>query len=194
VGWPDEVGRGTPGIDGRVAGGPAAVGDAPAAGTTGFVDRPGSPRRAGVAKTTLYRRWASKGRARRGADRQHCRGDVPFEPTGRPAPADLTGPRHRPSRQTWLPPPTSLDRRSRCRGCPANHGSARAVRALWADRHRAVTARRRQRPGGRAWCSAMSPPPSWSTNSSAPSTTGCSSPASRSPPNTPRTPRQQRPR
>ncbi|MET7282542.1 TetR/AcrR family transcriptional regulator [Kribbella sp. NPDC005582] len=92
--------------------------------------------RAGVAKTTLYRRWASKAElvvALIGAMRE----EVPFEPSGDPR-ADLT--RLVSTIAAGLAStPTSLVA-DLAAAAARDPRVGESVRALWSERHRAVTA------------------------------------------------------
>jgi AcrR family transcriptional regulator len=90
---------------------------------------------AGVAKTTLYRRWPTKAQlviALIG----RLRSDVPFEPTGRPR-HDLTRLVTAIAANLAGTPTTLIADLAAAAARDAAVGES--VRALWADRHRAVT-------------------------------------------------------
>ncbi|MEV8371927.1 TetR/AcrR family transcriptional regulator [Kribbella sp. NPDC056861] len=92
--------------------------------------------RAGVAKTTLYRRWASKAElvvALIGNLRQ----DVPFEPSGDPR-RDLTELVTAIAATLTATPTTLIADLAAAAAREPRVGES--VRALWAERHRAVTA------------------------------------------------------
>ncbi|TDU86720.1 TetR family transcriptional regulator [Kribbella voronezhensis] len=130
------AGRGRPrdgGIDGRVLA--AAAAEMRRAGYDGLsIDRVAE--QAGVAKTTLYRRWATKAELVV-ALIANLREDVPFEPTDDPR-RDLT------ELVTAIAAgltatPTSLVA-DLAAAAAREPRVGESVRALWADRHRAVTA------------------------------------------------------
>jgi AcrR family transcriptional regulator len=92
--------------------------------------------RAGVAKTTLYRRWASKAELVV-ALITNLREDVPFEPTDDPR-GDLTGLVTAIAANLAATPATLIADLAAAAAREPRVGDS--VRALWAERHRAVTA------------------------------------------------------
>ncbi|GAA1612784.1 TetR/AcrR family transcriptional regulator [Kribbella sancticallisti] len=91
---------------------------------------------AGVAKTTLYRRWPSKAELVV-ALITHLREDVPFEPSDDPR-ADLTELVTAIATNLASTPTTLIADLAAAAAREPRVGEA--VRALWAERHRAVTA------------------------------------------------------
>jgi AcrR family transcriptional regulator len=130
------VGRGRPrdaGIDGRVLA--AAAAEMRRGGYDGLsIDRVAE--QAGVAKTTLYRRWASKAELVV-ALIASLREDVPFEPTDDPR-RDLTGLVTAIATNLTATPTTLIADLAAAAAREPRVGES--VRALWAHRHRAVTA------------------------------------------------------
>ncbi|WP_020388847.1 TetR/AcrR family transcriptional regulator [Kribbella catacumbae] len=92
--------------------------------------------RAGVAKTTLYRRWASKAELVV-ALITNLREDVPFEPSGSPR-DDLTALVTAIAANLTATPTTLIADLVAAAAREPRVGES--VRALWSERHRAVTA------------------------------------------------------
>jgi AcrR family transcriptional regulator len=130
------VPRGRPrdaGIEGRVLA--AAAEELQRGGYDGLsIDRVAE--RAGVAKTTLYRRWASKAELVVALIAE-MRSEVPFEPTDDPR-RDLTGLVTAIAVGLAGTPTTLIADLAAAAAREPRVGES--VRALWADRHRAVTA------------------------------------------------------
>ena len=130
------VGRGRPrdaGVEQRVLA--AALNEIRPGGYAGLsVDRVAE--QAGVAKTTLYRRWPSKAELVV-AVITSLREDVPFEPTDDPR-RDLTGLVTAIATNLASTPPALIADLAAAAAREPRVGES--VRALWAERHRAVTA------------------------------------------------------
>jgi AcrR family transcriptional regulator len=130
------AGRGRPrdtGVEGRVLA--AAAAEIRAGGYDALsIDRVAE--RAGVAKTTLYRRWASKAELVV-ALITNLREEVPFEPTDDPR-GDLTKLVTAIAANLAATPATLIADLAAAAAREPRVGES--VRALWAERHRAVTA------------------------------------------------------
>ncbi|NEA32993.1 TetR/AcrR family transcriptional regulator [Streptomyces sp. SID13031] len=130
------TGRGRPrdaGVEGRVLA--AAAAEIRQSGYDGLsIDRVAA--RAGVAKTTLYRRWATKAELVV-ALITNLREDVPFEPSDDPR-RDLTDLVTAIATNLASTPPTLIADLAAAAAREPRVGDS--VRALWAERHRAVTA------------------------------------------------------
>jgi AcrR family transcriptional regulator len=130
------VGRGRPrdaGVEAKVLA--AAAAEMRRGGYDGLsIDRVAE--RAGVAKTTLYRRWSSKAELV-AAMVSNLREDVPFEPSGDPR-RDLTDLVIAITTTLTTTPTTLIADLAAAAAREPRVGET--VRTLWAERHRAVTA------------------------------------------------------